>query len=65
MSEDYIRKLVEDGVISEDQLAEAEGMASSLGISTADALVRLGYVSSMDTNSLILMQWKSLRVSSH
>ncbi len=57
MSEDYIRKLVDDGVISEDQLAEAEGMASSLGISAADALVRLGYVSSGEMGQLQAQQY--------
>ena len=46
MAEDYLRRLVEDGTISEDQLNEAEEMASNLGISVADAVVRLGYVSS-------------------
>ena len=46
MAEDYLQRLVEDGTISEDQLNEAEEMASNLGISVADALVRLGYISS-------------------
>lgn len=46
MAEDYLQRLVDDGTISEDQLHEAEEMASNLGISVADALVRLGYVDS-------------------
>lgn len=57
MSEDYLRKLVDDGVISDDQLGEAENMASSLGISVADALVRLGYVSSGEMGQLQAAQY--------
>jgi len=45
MAEDYLNKLIKDGVISRDQLEEARDLASSLGVSTEDALVRLGYVS--------------------
>lgn len=45
MSADWLQKLVKQGTISSDQLAEADDMASNMGISTADALVRLGYVS--------------------
>ena len=45
MAEDYLRKLVDTGRISEDQLREAEEMASSIGVSISDALIRLGYVS--------------------
>ena len=52
MSEDYLQRLVEDGIISQDQLTEAEEMASSVGISAADALVRLGYVSSGDMGQM-------------
>ncbi len=46
MAADWLRKLVQDGIISDDQLAEAEQTASNLGISPDDALVRLGYVTS-------------------
>jgi type IV pilus assembly protein PilB len=42
--QDWLNRFVEDGTISEDQLSEAEEMASSLGIPTEDALVRLEYV---------------------
>ncbi|GAB4155562.1 MAG: ATPase, T2SS/T4P/T4SS family [Planctomycetaceae bacterium] len=45
MAADWLNKLVDDGVISQDQLAEADGMAGSLGISPDEALVKLGYVS--------------------
>ncbi|MBX3442361.1 MAG: type II/IV secretion system protein [Planctomyces sp.] len=42
--QDWLQQFVEDGTISADQLAEAEDMASSLGLSVEDALVRLEYV---------------------
>jgi type IV pilus assembly protein PilB len=45
MPADWLQKLVKQGLISTDQLAEAEDMASNMGIGTPDALVRLGYVS--------------------
>jgi len=45
MPADWLQKLVKQGLISTEQLAEAEDMASNMGIGTADALVRLGYVS--------------------
>lgn len=48
MAEDYLVKLIKDGVISPDQLEEARDLASSLGVSTEDALVRLGYVSASE-----------------
>ncbi|MBI1349200.1 type II/IV secretion system protein [bacterium] len=48
MAEDYLKKLIKDGIISEDQLEEARDLASSLGVSTEDALVRLGYVSASE-----------------
>eukprot|EP00456_Euglypha_rotunda_P086693 TRINITY_DN879_c0_g1_i1.p1 TRINITY_DN879_c0_g1~~TRINITY_DN879_c0_g1_i1.p1 ORF type:complete len:565 (-),score=145.43 TRINITY_DN879_c0_g1_i1:1615-3309(-) len=44
MAEDYLKKLIREGVISKDQLAEAEDLAKSLGITVEDALVRLGYI---------------------
>lgn len=46
MAADWLRKLVEDGLISEEQLAEAEQTASSVGITPDEALVRLDYVNS-------------------
>jgi type IV pilus assembly protein PilB len=45
MPVDWLAKLVKQGVISGDQLAEADEMASNMGIGVGDALVRLGYVS--------------------
>lgn len=48
MAEDYLAKLIKDGVISHDQLEEARDLASSLGVSVEDALVRLGYVSASE-----------------
>jgi len=45
MAVDWLAKLVKQGVISGDQLSEAEDMASNMGIGVGDALVRLGYVS--------------------
>ncbi len=45
MPADWLQKLVKQGVISTDQLAEAEDMAANMGIGVPDALVRLGYVS--------------------
>ncbi len=48
MADDYLAKLIKDGVISRDQLEEARDLASSLGVSTEDALVRLGYVSAAE-----------------
>jgi type IV pilus assembly protein PilB len=53
MAEDYIQKLVKDGIISRDQLVEAEQLASNLGISIDEALSRLGYV---DENELGRLQ---------
>jgi type IV pilus assembly protein PilB len=52
MSEDYLQRLIDEGVISQDQMNEAESMASNLGITAADALVRLGYVSSGEMGQL-------------
>ncbi len=40
---DYIEILISRGVISPDQLSEAEDMAQQSGIRLADALARLGY----------------------
>ncbi len=47
MPADWLQKLIKQGIISTDQLGEAEDMASNMGIGVADALVRLGYVSGM------------------
>ncbi len=45
MPADWLQKLVKQGLISTDQLGEAEDMAANMGIGVPDALVRLGYVS--------------------
>ncbi|MFP6762414.1 MAG: type II/IV secretion system protein, partial [Planctomycetaceae bacterium] len=49
---DVCQQLVESGLISADQLAEAETMATSLGIRTEDALEKLGYVDATEISSL-------------
>lgn len=41
---DWLDRLVEDGLVSPDQLGEAEGLARSTGIKPDQALVKLGYV---------------------
>jgi type IV pilus assembly protein PilB len=46
--EDWLQQFVDDGTISTDQLMEAEGMASGLGIMVGEALVRLTYISGAD-----------------
>ena len=38
---DWLQRFVDDGTISSDQLEEAYGMASNLGITPEDALVKL------------------------
>jgi type IV pilus assembly protein PilB len=45
---DWLKRFVDDGTISEDQLEEAYGMASNLGITAEDALVKLTYISAAD-----------------
>ncbi len=45
---DWLHRFVDDGTISADQLEEAYGLASSLGITAEDALVKLNYVSGAD-----------------
>ncbi|MCC7418717.1 MAG: Flp pilus assembly complex ATPase component TadA [Planctomycetaceae bacterium] len=45
MAADWLRKMVKRGDISADQLGEAEGMGRNLGITTEEALVKLGYIS--------------------
>ncbi len=51
MSNDICQQLVDRGLISQDQLGEAEGMASSLGIRTEDALVKLEYVDASEIST--------------
>jgi len=48
MAEDYLKKLIKDGVISADQLDEAKDLAASLGVSVEDGLVRLGYLTAAE-----------------
>ena len=57
MAEDYLKKLVRDGVISRDQLGEAEELSASLGTTIDDALVRLGYVSAGELGQLQASQY--------
>lgn len=57
MADDYIRKLVKDGVISKEQLAEAEALANSLGITLDEALSRLQYVDESDLSKLQASQY--------
>ncbi|MEX2286877.1 MAG: GspE/PulE family protein [Planctomycetaceae bacterium] len=46
MAADWLHRLVDDGIISSEQLAEAEEMAANLGIKPEDALIKQGYVAS-------------------
>ena len=46
MPGDWLQKLVDEGIISPDQLVEAEQMASNLGVRVDQALEKLGYASS-------------------
>jgi type IV pilus assembly protein PilB len=48
MASDWVQKLVKDGVISKDQLAEAQSLATKLGITDVDALLKLEYISQSD-----------------
>lgn len=57
MAENYIKKLVKDGIISQDQLAEAEQLSNNLGITIDDALSRLGYVDEADLGQLQASQY--------
>jgi type IV pilus assembly protein PilB len=45
---DWLERFVKDGTIGETQLEEARQMASNIGITVEDALVRLGYISGSD-----------------
>ena len=53
MSDDILNKLIKDGVVSKDQVQEAQHLASSLGIRTEEALIKLGYV---DPNAISNLQ---------
>lgn len=57
MAEDYLKKLVKDGVISKEQLREAEDLANSLGITVDDSLIRLGYISAGEIGQLQASQF--------
>jgi type IV pilus assembly protein PilB len=48
MAADWLQKLVDQGLISADQLSEAEEMAAGMGITIPEALVRQGYCSSSE-----------------
>ncbi|MEX0701466.1 MAG: ATPase, T2SS/T4P/T4SS family [Planctomycetales bacterium] len=45
MAADWLKKLVDDGLISAEQLAEAMELAASMGMKPEEALVKQGYVS--------------------
>ena len=45
---DWLQQFIDDGTLSDSQLEEARGMASNLGITVEDALVRLQYIGSAD-----------------
>ena len=45
MTAEWLQKLVKDGVISAEQLSEAESMATNMGIKPEEALIQLGYAS--------------------
>ncbi len=45
---DLLQRFVDDGTIGESQLEEARQMASQIGITAEDALIRLGYISGND-----------------
>ncbi|QDT37529.1 GspE/PulE family protein [Stratiformator vulcanicus] len=57
MAEDWVRKFLKEGVISEDQLAEADQVAKRKGISAGDALVQLGYLEPSDVASAQASQY--------
>jgi len=52
MSDDILKKLVKDGVVSKDQIQEANQLASTLGIRPEEALVKLGYVDGNEISSM-------------
>jgi type IV pilus assembly protein PilB len=53
---DFTQYLVRQGIISLDQVAEAQRMASASRISLGDALVRLGYASSEEVMRAVAKQ---------
>ncbi|GAB6164447.1 ATPase, T2SS/T4P/T4SS family [Thermostilla marina] len=52
----YAELLVQQGVISVDQLAEAKQMADNAGMSLPDALVRLGYATAEEVTKAMAQQ---------
>ena len=54
---DFTEILVRQGVISNNQLAEAQQMARASGIKVGDALVRLGYATSEEVMRAIAQQF--------
>jgi type IV pilus assembly protein PilB len=48
MADEWIKKLLKDGTISKEQLAEAQALADKLGVPVGDALQRLEYISAAD-----------------
>ncbi|NMC20397.1 MAG: Flp pilus assembly complex ATPase component TadA [Thermogutta sp.] len=52
----YANLLVDKGVISEDQLAEAEELASQANIRLPEAIIRLGYASGEEVMSVLAEQ---------
>lgn len=48
MAEDWVERLIKNGVIGEEQLAEARDLAASMGVSLEKSLVTLGYVDEKD-----------------
>jgi type IV pilus assembly protein PilB len=46
MAADWLQALIDEDIISEDQLGEAQAMAKNLGITVTEALVKLEYVTS-------------------
>lgn len=48
MADDWVQKLLKEGVISKEQFAEAKDLAAKLGVSIVDALQKLEYVSPAD-----------------
>ena len=48
MAADWLKQLIKDGLISGDQLSDAEDMAASMGITVEEALVKAGYVSAAE-----------------
>ena len=58
MAEDYLKKLVRDGVISADQLTEAIDLSSSLGTTVDDFRPR-----STATSTSISKRWRFPKAS--